>query len=203
MSSAKAIAETYCQDSNQHEPSAHIRVPSSPALRSQDSSPAVLSSCDRICRAHLREKSAGAAERYCHRRLTSAILYATAKLKTQTPIQLHTMTGGPPDSAPMIKTPERAVQQVTMLKLKPIMLRGLKLRLSSTRGLATRRQPNSAVRSTYLVGNPAFRVPHLLPRYYRMPCLAPLSFTTAADRKTALFSHLNKQTNEEEKKLKR
>lgn len=63
--------------------------------------------------------------------LTSAMLNATAKLKAQTPSQLQTMTGGPPDSAPMIKTPERALQQLTMLKEKPIILTRPKLRLSS------------------------------------------------------------------------
>ena len=61
----------------------------------------------------------------------SAMLYATARLNTQTPIQLQTMTGGPPLSAPMIKTPERALHEVTIEKLKPIIPTRPKLRLSS------------------------------------------------------------------------
>lgn len=59
------------------------------------------------------------------------IEYATASEKMQTPTQDQTMTGGPPDSAPIIRTPDKALQQVTILKLKPIMLRRLKLRFSS------------------------------------------------------------------------
>lgn len=43
------------------------------------------------------------------------------------------MTGGPPDSTPRISTPPSAVQLVTMLKLKPIMPTGLKVRFSSCR----------------------------------------------------------------------
>lgn len=51
----------------------------------------------------------------------SAIEYATASENAQMPIQDHIITGGPPDSTPTINTPPRAVQLVTILKLKPIM----------------------------------------------------------------------------------
>ena len=49
----------------------------------------------------------------------SAMLYATAKVTKHIPTQLKIMTGGPPASVPMMRTPERAVQDVTMLNEKP------------------------------------------------------------------------------------
>lgn len=41
------------------------------------------------------------------------------------------MTGGPPDMAPMLRTPANAVHELTTLKQNPIILKRLKLRLSS------------------------------------------------------------------------
>lgn len=41
------------------------------------------------------------------------------------------MTGGPPEVIPTVRTPPRAVQQVTMLKLKPTMPRREKERFGS------------------------------------------------------------------------
>ena len=61
----------------------------------------------------------------------SAMEYATASVTRQTQSQPQTMTGGPPLSTPMIRTPDRAVQDVTMLKEKPTIPRSPKLRLSS------------------------------------------------------------------------
>jgi hypothetical protein len=57
--------------------------------------------------------------------------YATARLAAQMPIQDQTITGGPPDSTPMMRTPERADQHVTMLKEKATMPMREKSRLSS------------------------------------------------------------------------
>lgn len=75
---------------------------------------------------------------------------ATARVKMLTPMKLKTITGGPPEVTPTIKTPLRAVHlsryvssaifsgpgdgdahDVTTLKLKPIILRRPKDRLSS------------------------------------------------------------------------
>jgi len=60
--------------------------------------------------------------------------YATARERRHTATQPQTMTGGPPDWTPRMRTPLRALQLVTMLKLKPIIPRRPKLRLSSVEG---------------------------------------------------------------------
>jgi hypothetical protein len=81
----------------------------------------------------------------------SAIGIATASVRRLTPTKLNTMTGGPPDVTPTMKTPLKAVHliiqhkfptrnrernewnayDVTMLKLKPIIPKRPKVRLSS------------------------------------------------------------------------
>lgn len=50
------------------------------------------------------------------------------------------MTGGPPDSTPMMRTPDNAVQDVTILNEKPTMPKRLKLRFNSTRSSVWRTQ---------------------------------------------------------------
>jgi hypothetical protein len=47
------------------------------------------------------------------------------------PTQDHTMTGGPPLVIPTMSVPPRAVQHVTIEKLKPTMPKSEKERLSS------------------------------------------------------------------------
>lgn len=78
----------------------------------------------------------------------SAIGMATARVRRLTPMKLNTITGGPPDVTPTMKTPLRAVHlfalvrsvsssragnahDVTTLKLNPIILSRPKDRLSS------------------------------------------------------------------------
>jgi hypothetical protein len=61
----------------------------------------------------------------------SAKEYATARDSKQMPNHDQTMTGGPPASMPTINVPPKAVQQVTMEKLKPTIPRREKERLSS------------------------------------------------------------------------
>jgi hypothetical protein len=61
----------------------------------------------------------------------SAIEYATDSVKMQTASQPHIITGGPPVSTPMMRTPLNAVQDVTMLKEKPTIPMRPKLRFSS------------------------------------------------------------------------
>jgi hypothetical protein len=61
----------------------------------------------------------------------SAMGIATASVRRLTPMKLNTMTGGPPDVTPTINTPLKAVHDVTMLKLKPIIPNRPKVRLSS------------------------------------------------------------------------
>lgn len=61
----------------------------------------------------------------------SAKEYATVKDNRHIPSHDHTMTGGPPDTIPRIKVPPRAVQHVTMEKLKPTIPSREKDRLSS------------------------------------------------------------------------
>ena len=56
---------------------------------------------------------------------------ATAMVNTQTPTHDQIMTGGPPLSAPMMSTPDSAVQLETIEKQNPIMLTRLNVRLSS------------------------------------------------------------------------
>lgn len=58
--------------------------------------------------------------------------YATASVTKQTQTQPHTMTGGPPDSTPMMRTPDSAVHEVTILKEKPTIPKSPKLRFNST-----------------------------------------------------------------------
>lgn len=62
----------------------------------------------------------------------SAMEYATASVKIQTASQPHIMTGGPPVSTPIIRTPLNAVQDVTILKENPTIPTRPKLRFSST-----------------------------------------------------------------------
>ena len=61
----------------------------------------------------------------------SAIDSATAMVNTHTPTHDQIMTGGPPLSAPMMSTPDSAVQLETMEKQNPIMLIRLNVLLSS------------------------------------------------------------------------
>jgi hypothetical protein len=61
----------------------------------------------------------------------SAKEYATQSESREIASQDQTITGGPPDVMPMIRVPPKAVQQVTMEKLKPIMPMKPKERLSS------------------------------------------------------------------------
>jgi hypothetical protein len=59
------------------------------------------------------------------------MLYATVKVARQTASHPHIITGGPPDSTPMMSTPLKAVQLVTMENEKPTIPTRPKLRLSS------------------------------------------------------------------------
>lgn len=52
-------------------------------------------------------------------------------VNTHTPTHDQIMTGGPPLSAPMMSTPDSAVQLETIEKQNPIMLTRLNVRLSS------------------------------------------------------------------------
>ena len=62
---------------------------------------------------------------------------ATAIVNTHTPTHDQIMTGGPPLSAPIMRTPDNAVQLETIEKQKPIMLTRLNVRLSSILRLET------------------------------------------------------------------
>jgi len=57
------------------------------------------------------------------------------------------MTGGPPDSTPMMRTPESAVHEVTMLKEKPTIPSRPKLRFNSMK-MSARCLPEYRVRLT-------------------------------------------------------
>ena len=57
----------------------------------------------------------------------SAMEYATVRAKRQTATHPQIITGGPPDSTPMVRTPLNAVQEVTILNEKPIIPNKLKL----------------------------------------------------------------------------
>jgi hypothetical protein len=86
---------------------------------------------------------------------------ATAMLNTHTPTHDQIMTGGPPLSAPIMSTPDNAVQLETIEKQKPIMLTRLNVRLSSIR------RSEAAVKFRYLnhtnlVGIQAARERHRL-----------------------------------------
>ncbi|KAL8941714.1 MAG: hypothetical protein Q9216_002087 [Gyalolechia sp. 2 TL-2023] len=83
----------------------------------------------------------------------SANEYATARVKTQIPIQEYIMTGGPPDCTPMIKTLPSAVQLVTILKLKPIIPRRLKDRLSSCWYPSLERTASSWLDTSWVIFN--------------------------------------------------
>jgi hypothetical protein len=56
---------------------------------------------------------------------------AIAMLNAHTPTHDQIMTGGPPLSAPIMRTPDNAVQLETIEKQNPIMLTRLNVRLSS------------------------------------------------------------------------
>ena len=98
----------------------------------------------------------------------SAIEYATASVNTQVANQPQIMTGGPPVSTPMMRTPLSAIHEVTMLKEKPTIPTRPKLRFSSTLSLASieRFRP-----STYPGYTPAVLARHHLHR--RLPPFSP------------------------------
>lgn len=72
-------------------------------------------------------------------------------VNTQTPTHDQIMTGGPPLSAPMMSTPERAVQLETIEKQNPIMLTRLNVRLSSVMLLEAAKSIMHPVMLTLLV----------------------------------------------------
>jgi len=91
----------------------------------------------------------------------SAIDSATAMVNTHTPTHDQIMTGGPPLSAPMMSTPDSAVQLETIEKQNPIMLTRLNVRLSSVLRLEYEVKLNYII-DTNLVGIPAAREQHRL-----------------------------------------
>lgn len=133
MDAHKIVHSTHGDNSSAHEPTRHECRASSEFGWRKNGYPTVLTSCGRV-----RLGIWGQQDVHGHFMLQglltehiSANEYATARDSRQMPSQDQTMTGGPPEVMPTTKVPPRAVQQVTILKLKPTMPRREKERLSS------------------------------------------------------------------------